>query len=52
VQRLLDKQGALVRPSTGKAYTRTERLPAEGKQNVYRINAKVFGLMAESEADD
>ena len=52
VQRLLDKQGALVRPSTGKAYTRTERLPAEGKQNVYRINAKVFGLMAEIEADD
>lgn len=52
VQRLIDKHGALVRPNTGKAYTRNERLPAEGKQNVYRINSKVFGLMTEFEAGD
>ena len=34
------------------AYTRNERLPAEGKQDVYRINSKVFGLMAENAANE
>lgn len=51
VQKLLDKHAALVRPNTGNAYTRSERLPAEGKQQVYKINAKVFGLLAENDAD-
>ena len=52
IQKLLDKHGALMRPSNSKAYTRSEPLPAEGKQNVYRINTKVFGLLAENEAND
>lgn len=51
VQKLLDTHGALVRPNAGKAYTRSERLPAEGKQQIYKINAKVFGLLAENDAD-
>lgn len=51
IQKLLDKQGALLRPSSSKAYTRNERLPAEGLQNVYRINSKVFGLLAENDAE-
>ncbi|WP_020168049.1 MULTISPECIES: DUF927 domain-containing protein [Methylotenera] len=50
VQKLLDKHGALVRPKTGKAYTRNERLPGEGKQDIYKINVKVFGLLAENDA--
>lgn len=45
IQKLLDTHGALIRPSSGKAYTRGERLPAEGRQNVYRLNSKVFGLL-------
>lgn len=51
IQRLLDTHGALVRPSTGKAYTRNERLPAEGLQNVYRITSKVFGLTTDNDAN-
>lgn len=51
VQKLLDKHGALVRPSAGKAYTRSERLPAEGKQYVYKISSKVFGLLAENDTE-
>lgn len=45
IQRLLDSYGVLIRPNSGKAYTRDERLPAEGKQRVYRLNSKVFGLL-------
>ncbi|HPX87858.1 MAG TPA: hypothetical protein PL133_01190, partial [Methylophilaceae bacterium] len=51
IQKLLDQHGALIRPNSGKAYTRSERLPAEGPQNIYRLNSKVFGLLAEIEAD-
>jgi putative DNA primase/helicase len=51
IQKLLDKRGALLRPSSGKAYTRSERLPAEGMQGIYKLNSKVFGLLAESESD-
>lgn len=52
IQKLLDAHGVLLRPNSGKAYTRNERLPAEGKQDVYRINSKVFGLMAENDANN
>ena len=52
IQKLLDKHGALLRPNSGKAYTRNERLPAEGKQDIYRLNSKVFGLLAENDAND
>ncbi len=48
VQKLLNERGALLRPKSGNAYTRNERLPAEGKQDVYRINSKVFGLLSEN----
>lgn len=51
IQKLLDKHGALIRPNSGKAYTRSERLPAEGMQYVYRFNSKVFGLLAENDAE-
>lgn len=51
IQRLLDKNGALLRPNSGKAYTRSERLPAEGMQNIYKLNSKVFGLLAENDAE-
>ena len=51
IQKLLDKQGALIRPNSGKAYTRSERLPAEGMQGIYKLNSKVFGLLAENDAD-
>ncbi len=51
IQKLLDKHGALLRPSSGKNYTRNERLPAEGKQDIYRINSKVFGLLAGNDAE-
>jgi putative DNA primase/helicase len=51
VQKLLDTHCALVRPNAGKAYTRSERLPAEGKQQIYKVNAKVFGLLAENDVD-
>jgi putative DNA primase/helicase len=51
IQKLLDTHGALLRPNSGKAYTRNERLPAEGKQDVYRINFKVFGLLAENDCE-
>ena len=51
IQKLLDKHGALIRPNSGKAYTRSERLPAEGMQYIYRINSKVFGLLAENDAE-
>lgn len=52
VQQLLHKHGALLRPNSGKAYTRTERLPAEGKQNVYRITSKVFSLTSAFDIND
>ncbi|HOY69564.1 MAG TPA: DUF927 domain-containing protein [Methylotenera sp.] len=51
IQKLLDKHGALIRPNSSKAYTRSERLPAEGMQNIYKLNSKVFGLLAENDAD-
>ncbi len=51
IQKLLDKHGALLRPNSGKAYTRSERLPAEGMQNIYKLNSKVFGLLAENDAE-
>lgn len=51
IQKLLDKHGALLRPNSGKAYTRSERLPAEGTQNIYKLNSKVFGLLAENDAE-
>lgn len=51
IQKLLDRHGALIRPSVGNAYTRSERLPSEGSQNIYRLNSKVFGLLAENDAD-
>ena len=51
IQKLLDKHGALIRPNSGKAYTRSERLPAEGMQGIYKLNSKVFGLLAENDAD-
>ena len=52
IQKLLDKHAALIRPSSGKNYTRNERLPAEGKQDIYRLNSKVFGLLAENNDND
>ncbi|MDZ4212018.1 MAG: DUF927 domain-containing protein, partial [Methylotenera sp.] len=51
IQKLLDKHGALLRPNSSKAYTRSERLPAEGMQNIYKLNSKVFGLLAENDAE-
>ncbi|MGB2833152.1 MAG: DUF927 domain-containing protein [Methylotenera sp.] len=51
IQKLLDKHGALIRPNSSKAYTRSERLPAEGMQGIYKLNSKVFGLLAENDAD-
>jgi uncharacterized protein (DUF927 family) len=51
IQKLLDKHGALLRPNSGKNYTRNERLPAEGKQDIYRLNSKVFGLLAGNDAE-
>ncbi len=47
IQKILDKHGALIRPNSGNAYTRGERLQAEGRQRVYRLNSKVFGLLDE-----
>ncbi len=52
IQKLLDKHNALIRPSSGKNYTRNERLLAEGKQDIYRLNSKVFGLLAENNDND
>lgn len=51
IQKLLDKHGVLLRPNSGKAYTRSERLPAEGMQNIYKLNSKVFGLLTENDAE-
>lgn len=51
IQKLLEKHGALIKPSIGNAYTRKERLPAEGLQHVYRFNSKVFGLTTDHDAN-